>query len=289
MNFKAIQKQWYDIIEKAGFEDHEDHETLGIPLKKWSGSSSLISIANNKLVDIIDLHVIQDALTPMRSSFPEPFTNKKEEFMHTVEFHKACKFLCQHGNSKLTQRIINNIWQAHCDGDTERLIAKKQKLSNFTIHHTITRMTEWMNTMSHNLEAYQDEPLNLKATVIIRNYDHDRDAPFIYSSWRNALWYAEERDEGLAGMFYKKANQDIKHLIRDFFTTVKIACLSDDPDQIVGYSVLSKDNLEWVYVKIDYRKQGVATLLCKGFQSITTPYTAIGRSIAEKKKLKIGE
>lgn len=244
----------------------------------------------NSSATIIDHYHHQLPGEPMISSFPEPLQNLKESFMNTLEFEKATQFLCKHGNSKLKVTMIVKIWQSHCDGISERDIAKEIGISNFTIHRTISRMTEWMNTMSQEEISYEDEPVQaFKAKVITRTYNHDKDAPFIFSSWRNALWYAEDRDENLSNIFYRRANQEIKHLIKDFFTVVKIACLSDDHDQIVGYSVMRKDNLEWVYVKKDYRKQGIARLLAKGFKTISEPFTIEGRSIATKHNYTIGE
>lgn len=287
MNFKAIQKKWYDKIAKKGFEDLEDHELQGVPLKKWTGCSMF---NDSGTATIIDIYHHQPAEGPLISSFPEPFINLKESFMNTQEFIKACIYLSTTSKSKLTVKSIVNIWQRHCDGISERVIAKEIGTSSGTAHYTIARMTEWMNTMAHEEPIYEDDPAQSpKAKVILRSYNHDKDAPFIFSSWRNALWYSEDRDENLSNIFYRRANQEIKHLIKDFFTTVKIACLSDDHDQIVGYSVMKKDNLEFVYVKKDYRKQGVAKLLSKGFKTISEPFTIEGRSIAAKHNYILGE
>lgn len=55
---------------------------------------------------------------------------------------------------------------------------------------------------------------------------------------------------------------------------IVIACDESDPDFVLGYAVMQRlsdcEILEFVYVKGDYRKQGIATMLLK-----STPYTAI--------------
>jgi hypothetical protein len=45
--------------------------------------------------------------------------------------------------------------------------------------------------------------------------------------------------------------------------------------------------IEFVYVKIDYRKQGIAKLLTRGFIFVAKPTTKIGASIVKKNNLRI--
>jgi len=44
---------------------------------------------------------------------------------------------------------------------------------------------------------------------------------------------------------------------------IQIACLPEDPDVILGYSILSKDHtrIVWVFVKSAWRNKGIGTHL----------------------------
>lgn len=283
MNFNAIQKKWYEQLEKDGFRDCEDYTTPGFPLKRWSGFSVSESYLNTL--------IIIDPENSLKTSFPEPIFNLKEDFMNYTEFKRACEFMCRHGNSTLNERLIIKIWEHHCDGLSVRKIGIIVNVARDKVHRTIKRLTEWMNMMGENTEnlpTYEEEPLPEKKTkVVTRSYIHESDAALVYSTWRNNLWYAKELDEKYAPEFYRKANREIRLLLQKPNTKVKIACLLDDPTEIAGYAVFTDKNLEWIYVKISYRNQGIANLLTKGFSSISTPMTPIGVSLAKKKKLKI--
>ncbi len=130
-----------------------------------------------------------------------------------------------------------------------------------------------------------DSPVSEGARVVIRDYDPKIDAPFVYASWRNALWFAEIRDEKLSDAFYSNASKDIRTLLNQKGVTTRIASVVNEPDFFVGYSVMSGTHLHWVYVKESYRRQGVAKLLSKGFRTISPPLTKVSKVIAASHNL----
>ena len=108
------------------------------------------------------------------------------------------------------------------------------------------------------------------------------DHALIYSTWRNALWYAEKRDPKESSQFYKDTSEIIRGILSRPECRVRVACLSEDPDMLLGWSVFLADHLEFVYVKIDYRRKGLGRLLTKGFKTFSQPQTKIGKSLKEK-------
>ncbi len=62
----------------------------------------------------------------------------------------------------------------------------------------------------------------------------------------------------------------------------------DDPDFLLGYSLLSGKTLDYIFIKPDYRKQGLAKLLLKN-KIITNVnkenLTRIGYAIVEEHRL----
>lgn len=127
-----------------------------------------------------------------------------------------------------------------------------------------------------------------EAHVIIRPFDPDFDQALVYATWRNGLYYAKPRQtrEDDANEEFKQLTTHIRNILKS--AKVIIGCLDDTPNFIVGYAVFSKKNLDWVYVKEDYRKKGVATLITgsQDYETMTEPVTKIGLSIVESWKKK---
>ncbi len=127
--------------------------------------------------------------------------------------------------------------------------------------------------------------------VTIRNYNPETDLPFLYASWKNSIWYDQNpgTQEKPDPMFSRLMTKKIKLVLEKPDIQTRVACLKYTPEQIIGYSVNHGKTLEFVYVKIDYRKQGIGTLLVKGFREVVEPLTKIGKAIVKKKDLKIKE
>ena len=125
------------------------------------------------------------------------------------------------------------------------------------------------------------------ATVVIRSFNPPQDEAFLYASWRNALWYAEDRDDSLSEKFYRVATQEIRKLIDRPNVKIRIACMSDNADHIVGFAVFEDKHLHWIYVKSDYRNSGIGKLLSSGFETVAPPLTKFGRAIVNNKELKV--
>lgn len=97
---------------------------------------------------------------------------------------------------------------------------------------------------------------------VIKRPMAESDLPIIYNGWPKGSWYSGVR--GRKGdraqwfvAFYARARAILKR------ADVTIACLESDPDFILGYSIIDGETLEWIYVKEDYRKQGIARFLLK--------------------------
>lgn len=68
--------------------------------------------------------------------------------------------------------------------------------------------------------------------------------------------------------------------------TIKIACLKEDPDVILGYSVLSNDyqTIDWVFVKSAWRNKGIARSLLPLYPTSVTHLTKLGKELLPKFK-----
>lgn len=280
--FSALQNKWYEILKDHDFKDIEDTTREDRPLKKWTGISIELKIIaeENRAASLLDFYSQQHTSINLTSSFPEPIFKREEAFVYHKEFKAICKSLCSHGHCKLSAIKIEHIWRDYTLGISCRKIAKKYKIDHTRIYRTLLKLNEWMNFLSTG------DSMEQETKVVIRPYITD-DAAFVYSTWRNSLWYDKKRDSCGSDSFYRTATKKIKHLIKMPGVEIKIACLSDDHNHILGCSVKTNNCLEWVYVKEDYRNEGIAKLLCYPFKEITKPSTKIGAAIAKNKGLKI--
>lgn len=69
-------------------------------------------------------------------------------------------------------------------------------------------------------------------------------------------------------------------------STIKVACLKDEPDVIIGYSILSNDfqTIHYVYVKAAWRKKGIARSILPQYPSTVTHLTDLGAQLITKFK-----
>lgn len=68
---------------------------------------------------------------------------------------------------------------------------------------------------------------------------------------------------------------------------VAIACLPEDPDVILGFSIVSIDGtlLHWVYVKKKWRRYGIATKLIPPTITTVTHLNKLGEELIKKQNL----
>lgn len=78
-------------------------------------------------------------------------------------------------------------------------------------------------------------------------------------------------------------HQVVEKLITDPRNTVKVACLKDDPEIILGYAIYNEFNLHWVFVKKSWREIGIAKNLVPSNVETVTHLTKVGLSILIQK------
>lgn len=66
---------------------------------------------------------------------------------------------------------------------------------------------------------------------------------------------------------------------------VQVACLTEDPDTIVGYSIISPDleTLHWAYVKKPWRGNGIGRVLMPASATTFTHLTKLGKALLDKR------
>lgn len=113
------------------------------------------------------------------------------------------------------------------------------------------------------------------------------DLGFIYSTWLKGFYFGNTWRHRVEQEPYAAQQRPlIEYILFHPETEIRVACLKEDPDVIVGYNVSRGTILDWIWVKPIWRKLGVGTMLMHGNTKAYTHLTTIGRAILRNKKKK---
>lgn len=91
---------------------------------------------------------------------------------------------------------------------------------------------------------------------------HDADINFIMATWLRGLRYGNDWFELIeSNAYYDNYHKFIENLLAKPNVTVKISCLKEDPEVILGYSVFEGNTAHFVFVKKSWRNIGIAKSL----------------------------
>lgn len=111
-----------------------------------------------------------------------------------------------------------------------------------------------------------------------------QDRNFILATWLKGLRFGNDWFELIESHIYFAAyHQVIDSILANPETLVAVACLKEDPEVILGYSIANQDTLHWVFVKKAWRSIGIAKSLVSDTTTTVTHVTDTGRSILRKR------
>ena len=113
----------------------------------------------------------------------------------------------------------------------------------------------------------------------------ENDKSFILATFLRGLYYGDSWFSLIPkDIFMENYKRLAEAIVTSPNVVVKIACLPDDPDVILGYSILSADyqTIHFVYVKSAWRKNGIAKSLCPKFPTSVTHLTGLGKELMKK-------
>lgn len=123
----------------------------------------------------------------------------------------------------------------------------------------------------------------MDSKVIVRTFEPN-DANFITSTFLRGVYYGNS--------FYKKIDQDtffvrykavLATLLSKSTLSLRVACLADDTDIILGWAMWDGPVLHYIYVKDAFRRQGIAKLLTAGAKLDTvTHITTVGDELRQR-------
>jgi len=122
----------------------------------------------------------------------------------------------------------------------------------------------------------------IKGIAIIRPL-MEWDNNFIYQTWLKGLYYGSDFFKQMrSDDFYRYYEQIVKRIIGFPGSEVRVACLSDDHEVVLGYCVFNDSTLHWVFVKPQWRKLGIAKELVPDTIKTVTHLTKVGKSLKPK-------
>lgn len=140
--------------------------------------------------------------------------------------------------------------------------------------------------------------MNKKELITYRDVQPS-DMSFIYRSVLMGTYHGNRSkknnkdDFGCPIDFFSSINQDIfmkeyhNFLELQFIrpnTSIRVACLVEDNDVILGFSIYREKTLHFVFVKPDWRKIGIATDLVPNEIVSVSGFTRVGDIIRRKKQ-----
>ena len=119
----------------------------------------------------------------------------------------------------------------------------------------------------------------------IRGY-RSEDKNFIKATFLRGLYYGNDFYNLIPKQIFMDNYKNVAEALVSGNYQINVACLKDDTDVILGFSVLSKDfaTIDWVFVKAAWRKQGIAKSLLPQYPTDFSHFTLLGLSLSKKYK-----
>ena len=111
------------------------------------------------------------------------------------------------------------------------------------------------------------------------------DRNFILATFLKGLYHGDSWFSQIPWGVYMENYKIVANAMLDSpKNVVKVACLKDDPDTIIGYSILSADfqTIHWVQVKEKWRHHGVGRSLVPQYPTAVTHLTKLGGILLPK-------
>ena len=114
----------------------------------------------------------------------------------------------------------------------------------------------------------------------------ESDRNFVLATILRGLYYGESWfSEIPKHIFMENYSKTIEYLLNKPTTSVNMACLRDDPDTLLGYSITSPEVVHFVFIKVRWRGIGLAKSLVPENTKYATHLTKTGLVIMKNKNL----
>jgi hypothetical protein len=119
-----------------------------------------------------------------------------------------------------------------------------------------------------------------EGSFVVREYKAE-DKNFILATFLRGLYYGNE----FYSMIPKDAFMTNYKSVAEALVntkTIKVVCLEDSPDVILGYAIITNETAHWCFVKSAWRKQGIMKALFPVIPKFSTHFTIVGLLLMKK-------
>lgn len=133
--------------------------------------------------------------------------------------------------------------------------------------------------------------IDRKELIEVRSYTAN-DRNFILATYLRGLYYGDSWFSMIPkGIFMENQHRVIEKVLSNPNVDIKVACLKEDKDTILGYSISRKLGdpqnpivvLDWIFCKSAWRGIGIAKMLYPAHTSACTHLTKSGAAIVREK------
>lgn len=137
----------------------------------------------------------------------------------------------------------------------------------------------------------QTKTIDRKELIEVRPYRVD-DRNFILATWLRGLYYGDSFYSQIPkSIFMENYHRVLEKVLTNPNVIIKVACLKEDADVILGYSIsrvigdLSDPLviLDWIFTKSSWRNIGIGTMLFPPHTRAFTHLTKTGSNIVREK------
>lgn len=112
------------------------------------------------------------------------------------------------------------------------------------------------------------------------------DENLIFSSLLSGLYYGDSWFSKIKkSIFIPSYRNVLRGVLMKATTSVRVACIKGDEDEVKGYAIFvnNEQSLFWIYVKPNWRKQGIAKALVPDDLKEVSNLTHVGEILMKKK------
>lgn len=111
----------------------------------------------------------------------------------------------------------------------------------------------------------------------------DKDVNFVLATFLRGLYYGDSWFSLIPKPIFMANYKAVAEALLKR-ATVKVACLKEEPDVILGYSILSNDyqTVHWCFVKSAWRRRGIAKSLLPQHPTAVSHLTKLGLILLPK-------
>ncbi len=103
---------------------------------------------------------------------------------------------------------------------------------------------------------------------------NEKDIPFIYATWLNSYYHDSWARSVKKTIYFDNYKHVLDTILEDKYTEVKVACLPENTNVILGFLVQEQQNIiHYCFVKEAFRRMGVAKSLFQHEKAYITHMT----------------